>query len=554
MGKQARADIEALPPGLVDGLREPTAYPLDPGAANGVASVQTHISHVFLTESRVYKLRKAVDLGFLDFSTRRIRNSDCLREVALNRRLASDVYLGLAPLVCAGGAVRVGAVQESVSDPDLEYCVVMRRLPKGRDSVSLIERGAFGSREVDRIAQAVVGFHQRYALGRPAPFQPIEWLEAISKPVEDNFTPMVGVIAGDLIDRLADLARRFLRTHRVDFEKRRIEGRVVDGHGDLHLAHVWFETDGGSPLFIDCIEFSDQLRYIDAASEVAFLAMDLRYRGHADLAERFLRRYASESDDFHLYCVVDYFSSYRAAVRAKVAAIAAGESELPETQRRAARESARRHFDLASDALGASRRAAVILMAGIVGTGKSTAANAIAEVLDAAVVVSSDRVRKHLAGIAASDHGGSGVDGGIYSPEFTQRVYTGLLERSEPVADSGRVVVLDATFSRRDDRARAVEFARARGLPVLIVETRSSRVRTIQRLEERARDAKDPSDAGPEFHAASAARFAPIEKPAAGDHIVVDTEWPSWRRDLQARVRDWRRVSLQGNPTRLERR
>ena len=554
MGKQARADIEPLPPGLVDGLREPAAYPLDPGAADGVASVQTHISHVYLTESRVYKLRKAVDLGFLDFSTRRIRNNDCLREVALNRRLASDVYLGLAPLVCADGAVRVGAVQESVSDPDLEYCVVMRRLPKGRDSVSLIERGAFGAREVDRIAQAVVGFHQRYALGRPAPFQPVEWLEAISKPVEDNFTPMAGVISSDRIDRLADLARRFLRTHRADFEKRRIEGRAVDGHGDLHLAHVWFETDDGSPLFIDCIEFSDQLRYIDAASEVAFLAMDLRYRGHADLAERFLRRYASESDDFHLYCVVDYFSSYRAAVRAKVAAIAAGESELPETQRRAARESARRHFDLASDALGAPRRAAVILMTGIVGTGKSTAANAIAEGLDAAVVVASDRVRKHLAGIAASDHGGAEVDAGIYSQEFTQRVYTGLLERSEPVTNSGRVVVLDATFSSQDHRAQAVEFARARGLPVLIVETRSSRGRTIQRLEDRARDANDPSDAGPEFHAASVARFVPVEKPAEGDHIVVDTESPSWKRDLQARVRDWRRVALQGNPTRLERR
>lgn len=553
MGKQVRADIEALPPGLVDGLSEPAAYPLDPSAANGVTSVQTHISYVFLTQSRVYKVRKAVDLGFLDFSTRRVRNNDCLREVALNRRLASDVYLGLAPLVSAGGAVRVGAVQESVSDPDLEHCVVMRRLPQGRDTVSLIERGAFGPREVDRIAQAVVRFHQRYALGRPAPFLPAEWLEAISRPVEDNFTPMAGVIAGDRITHLAGLARGFLSTYRADFERRRYEGRAVDGHGDLHLAHVWFETDGGVPLFIDCVEFSDRLRYIDAASEVAFLAMDLRYRGHTDLAERFLRRYASESDDFHLYSVVDYFLSYRAAVRAKVAAIAAGESELPEAQRRAARESASRHLDLASDALGTRRSGAVVLMTGIVGTGKSTAANVIAEGVDSTVVLSSDRVRKHLAGLAASDHGGAGVDSGIYSPEFTKRVYSGLLERSEPVADSGRVVVLDATFSRRDHRALAVEFARSRGLPVLIVETRSSRARTIQRLEDRARTAADPSDAGSDFYAESVARFAPVEEPAEGALIVVDTESPSWRHGLQERVRAWRCLSIQSKPTRPER-
>ena len=554
MGKQARADIEALPPGLVDGLSEPEAYPLDPGAANGVASVQTHISYVFLTQSRVYKLRKAVDLGFLDFSTRRVRNSDCLREVALNRRLASDVYLGLAPLVSAGGAVRVGAVQESVLDPDLEYCVVMRRLPQGRDSVSLIERGALGPLEVDRIAQAVVRFHQRYALGRPAPFQPAEWIEAISRPVEDNFSPMAGVIAGDRITHLAGLARGFLRTHRADFERRRYEGRVVDGHGDLHLAHVWFETDGAPPLFIDCIEFSDRLRYIDAASEVAFLAMDLRYRGRADLAERFLRRYASESDDFHLYSVVDYFSSYRAAVRAKVAAIAAGERELPEPQRHAARESAGRHVELANDVLGAPRSGAVVLMTGIVGTGKSTAANAIAEGLDATVIVSSDRVRKHLAGLAASDRGGAGVDKGIYSQELTQRVYTGLLERCEPVTDSGRVVVLDATFSRRDHRDRAVGFARSRGLPVLIVESRSSPARTIQRLEDRARGAEDPSDAGPDFHAESVAGFAQVEESEEAAHIVVDTELPSWRDDLQARVRSWRRLTIQARPTRPKRR
>jgi hypothetical protein len=272
--------------------------------------------------------------------------------------------------------------------------------------------------------------------------------------------------------------------------------------------------------------------------------MDLCYRGRTDLAERFLRRYAGESDDFHLYSVVDYFSSYRAAVRAKVAAIAAGESELPETQRRAANESAARHFALAVDTLGASRAGALVLMTGIVGTGKSTAANAIAEALDAAVVVSSDRVRKHLAGRSASDHRGDRADDSLYSEGLTRRVYSGLLERAEPVTGSGRVVVLDATFSRGDHRMQAFEFARARGLPFLIAETRSSQAGTLQRLEDRERRAEDPSDAGPDFYPESVLAFSPVEVPADGVHIVVDTESSSWKEDLQARVLDWRQGAV----------
>ena len=313
---------EPLPEGLVEGLSRPGAYANDPSAAAGVSTVQTHISHLFLTAERVYKLRKAVALGFLGFGTRQIRNRDCLAELRLNRRLAADVYLGVAPIQISGRDVFVGEVGESTAQPDLEHCVVMRRLPDGRDGVSLIERGKFGPQQVDAVAQAIVRFHEQHRLGRPAPFTPEAWSERVSQPVEDNFTPISRVIDDDRRSRLARGTRDFFERHRDQFEMRRVEGRAVDGHGDLHLAHVWFETDDSNPLFVDCIEFSDRLRQIDAASEAAFMAMDLTYRGHPDLADRFLRRYAAHSDDFHLYSVLDYYLSYRAAVRAKVAAIA----------------------------------------------------------------------------------------------------------------------------------------------------------------------------------------------------------------------------------------
>ena len=534
--------VEDLPDGLVAGLGDRAVYLYDPDAGDGVTTIQTHISHVFLTASRVYKLRKAVSLGFLDFGTRAVRNEDCLRELALNRRLAPDVYLGVASIRLDGTDVRVGTLAESVSSPDLEHCVVMRRLLPGRDAVSLIESGEFGADHVDAITRVIVRFHERHRLGQPAPFSPGAWLAAISTPVADNFTPIADVIDNARLSRLARRTRDFLGTHRDQFETRRVEGRAVDGHGDLHLAHVWFETAGTDPLCIDCIEFSDRLRHIDAASDVAFMAMDLRYRGHADLADRFLRCYAADSDDFHLYSVVDYFLSYRAAVRAKVAAISAVDAEVPDTQRRAARASTSRHFDLASDALFSRGHGAVVAMAGVVGTGKSTAAQAVADGLDGTAVISSDRIRKRLAGLDPLDRTDAAVDKGIYTKDVTQRVYHGLLDRADSVVGSGRVAVLDATFSSPDQRARAAALARAHGVPFLIIETRCREAGVRQRLEDRERRGRDASDAGSAFYAVSISRYVPVRE-QEGDQLVVDTEAPSWQLDLGKRVQAWYRRS-----------
>ena len=534
--------VEGLPDGLVAGLGDPAAYVHDPDAGGDVATIQTHISHVFLTASRVYKLRKAVSLGFLDFGTRAVRNQDCLRELALNRRLAPDVYLGVAPIRLDGPDVRVGTLVESVSSPDLEHCVVMRRLPPGRDAVSLIESGEFGADHIDAIARLVVRFHERHRLGQPAPFSPEAWLAAISTPVADNFTPIADVLDDPRLPRLARRTRDFLDTHRDHVETRRVEGRAVDGHGDLHLAHVWFETAGADPLCIDCIEFSDRLRHIDAASEVAFMAMDLRYRGHADLADRFLRCYAADADDFHLYSVVDYFLSYRAAVRAKVAAIAAVEAEVPDAQRRAARASASRHLDLASHALLSRGHGAVVVLTGVVGTGKSTAAQVVADGLEGTAVISSDRVRKRLAGLDPCDRTDAGVDTGIYTKEVTRRVYRALLDRAEPVVESGRVAVLDATFSSPDQRALAAAFAKDHSVPFLIIETRCHERGVRERLEDRERRGRDASDAGSAFYVVSVSRYVPVHE-QEGDHLVVDTEAPSWQLDLGKQVQAWYRRS-----------
>ena len=166
---------DPLAPDLVAALREPAAYPGDASAAGGVEWIQTHLSHVFLTAERVYKLRKAVDLGFVGFASRAERNADCLREVALGRRLAPDVYLGVASIERAERGVRVGPPAEGLGGAG-EHCVVMRRLPAGRDALSLLQRGELRGEVLDRIAERVAEFHASHGLGSPAPFSPEAWL------------------------------------------------------------------------------------------------------------------------------------------------------------------------------------------------------------------------------------------------------------------------------------------------------------------------------------------------------------------------------------------
>lgn len=521
--------MEPLEPEIVAQLGTPGAYPDDPSAARGIEHVQTHLSHVFLTAGKVYKLHKAVRFGFVDFATRAARNADSLREVRLNRRLASDVYLGVSAVTRAGGAFRLGALREDLAPAErdgrvAEHCVVMRRLPEGRDALALLERGELTERHVDAIAARIADFHAQNGLGAPAPFAPEAWLARIAEPVRQSF----GEIASSSAlaargKQAAARAEELLRSHAQRFESRRVAGRVVDGHGDLHLAHIWFEQEDAPPLAIDCLEFRDDYRQIDAASDVAFLAMDLEYRGRRDLAERFLRRYAEASDDYDLYGVVELFTVYRAAVRAKVACLAAQDASVPAEQRANAELSATRHLALAEGALSPPRRGSVVAMAGIVGTGKSTVAQALAD-RTGGVVIESDRVRKRQAGLPAGARGHRE----LYTAERTEATYAGLLERAAPVVLSGRVAILDATFARAGLRDALRAWAADHALRAFLIESKCPEAVARARLEARARAGRDPSDAGPELYASSAAGWEPPDEWPAESRAVVRTDAPRW--------------------------
>jgi len=529
---------DALPGSVIEALARSEAYRDDPSARDGVEWVQTHLSHVFLTRERVYKLRKPVDLDFVSFRTRAQRNADCLREVVLNRRLAPDVYLGVAPVEWDSAGTWIGRVAEGLATDtaaELEHCVVMRRLPAGRDALSLLGRDALSRPQLTRLALRVAAFHDRHGLGVPAPFDSQAWQRVCTGPAEESLALLRAEpaerVPPELVERVSEAARRVAAECGPRFEQRRQAGRAVDAHGDLHLQHVWFETDGAEPLAIDCLEFNERLRHIDAAAEVAFTAMDLAYRGRRDLAEYFLGVYAAARDDFALYAVVDYFESYRAVVRAKVAALAARDAGIEAVQRARAVESVRHHLELAAGLLEPSDPGALVLVGGIVGSGKSSAARALAE-RHAAPVVASDRVRRSLPGLPAAESRGADVDAGLYAPQLRERVYAALFERAEPVLASGRPVILDATWSRREHRATAGRLAERLGTRLLFVEMRCGEQETLRRLAQREAAGHDASDAGPAFYTTSAARFEAWSARETGQHRVLRSTAAAWEKQL----------------------
>ncbi len=481
--------------------------------------IETHISLVFLHERDVYKVKKPVDLGFLDFRTIEQRRAACEAEVRLNARLAPDVYIDVVPVrrdrdghACIGGD---GAI--------VDYAVHMARLPDARRADVLLARHALDGDAIDAIAQRLAAFHaSTRADERTASFGT---QRAIRENVEENFAQTRDTIDDCLFrDEARELERwqaAFVRDHQALFEKRIRDGRIKDGHGDLRLEHVYLDDAQGVTV-IDCIEFNDRFRFADVCADIAFLSMDLAAHGRVDLAERFIATYAREANDFELYALVDFYESYRAFVRGKVATFVAADEGVDVRARENAAATARRYFLLA---LAASRksllRPMVIAVGGVIASGKSTIASEIADETSAPVI-EADRTRKAMLGVEATRRVRETPWTGAYDPAFTGEVYAEVLRRAAVVLESGRPVILDASFRSRDMRRAARDLARAHHVPFRFVECRATPEVCRARLVRRERTG-GVSDGRLEIFDAFCKRFEPVSELADYEHIVVDT-------------------------------
>jgi len=510
----------AHPGSIRDDLLERDAYP--PGLArSAIELVETHISWVFLLDDDVFKVKKPVNLGFLDFRTPERRFRACEAEVMLNRRLAPDVYIGVVPVRRGErGRMHLGG-----DGPIVDWAVHMKRLPDELRADRVLDADLLAPARIDAIAATMAAFHAdcrsdwftaRFGMA-----------SAIERNIDENFSQTEGAIEEYLKPAEADELRRwqraFLRGYDPAFRMRAVQGRVRDGHGDLRLEHVYFT--GERVTVLDCIEFNERFRFADVCADIAFLSMDLASRGRVDLAERLLAAYAREADDFDLYSVVDFYESYRAFVRGKIAAMLAGDENLDDAGRRRAREDARRYFLLS---LSADRRpllaASVVAVGGVIGSGKSTIAEAIGPELGAPII-DADRTRKAMWGASATARLYEAPWSGAYDPLFTKDVYAEVLRRAGVVLDSGRPVVLDASFRSVEMRRAARDLAVRHNVPFLLVECRAPaalcKARLVQRQEQRT-----VSDGRLAIFDDFCARFQPITELSPSEHIVIDTSRP----------------------------
>lgn len=469
--------------------------------------IETHISWVFLGADTVYKVKKPVALGFLDFSTPQQRLEACEREIRLNRRLSQDVYRDVVPVTRdARGVHHFGGDGEVV-----DHAVRMRRLPESDRADARLRERRLARDDVQRIACRLADFHT--ASERSERIDDFGGVGCIEQNVVENFDQTralsVEFITPQQTREIERAQLGFLRRNKPLFHRRVRDGRICDGHGDLRLEHIYL---AGSHIdIIDCIEFNARFRYGDVCADLAFLAMDLVHQGRSDFAEDLLAAYARASGDYDLYALVDFYESYRAYVRAKVSSFLAGDPDAGDTVRERAEHAARSYFLHALTAQRAPLSAPVLIaVGGLIASGKSYVSARLGELLHGPVV-DSDRARKRLAGVGFEERLTKAAFAGAYTPGFSRRVYDEVLRRAEVVLASGRPVVIDASFRAAGHRTAARDLARRLNVPFRFIECVVPRAVAIQRLRERARG-PTVSDGREEIYDDFAARWEPVDE------------------------------------------
>lgn len=452
-----------------------------------VRILETHISWVLLSGDFAYKIKKPLNLGFLDFGTLDKRRRACEDEVRLNRRLAPEIYLGVASIAGSPASPHLEGGGETI-----EYAVKMRRFAPEAAFDQLDAQGRLEAAQIEAVAARLARFHL-YDCARAGDDDAWGSPDAIWRPVAQNLEQIAPHLDASA-DRatLAALRDWSVRTHAELtplMQARKRDGFVRECHGDLHLGNLaWVD---GAPLIFDCIEFNAALRWIDIQSEVAFAFMDLMQRGHPDWAWLFLNVWLEHSGDYAGLALLGYYAVYRALVRSKIALLRA--AQIDGAERDAARSDAQAHLELAA-ALTRPLPRWLQITHGFSGSGKTTVTRERMQ-SPGAIRLRSDVERKRMAGLDTQARSGSTLGGGLYAADATHRTYARLAELAGGALDAGWPVIVDATFTRRRQRALLREVAQARGVPFRILDLAAPHAVLRQRILARARAGTDASEA-----------------------------------------------------------
>jgi aminoglycoside phosphotransferase family enzyme/predicted kinase len=501
-------------------MMRPRFYPDSPAR---VELKQTHISYVFLAGDSAYKVKKPVRFAFLDCSKLAERFHYCSEEVRLNARLSPRVYLGVFAILKRGDSFVLGPEVRAEHPDAVEYAVKMRRLPEDRMLDVMLAAGKVHRDTIRAIAARVAQFHA----GAPSNHA---WIHgsaaAIWRGVVEDIAQNEAFIGHTLCQfqftAIDSFCRAFITAHWRPLNDRALAGRVREGHGDLRAEHICLlDTEKNEIDVIDCVEFSERLRYGDVASEIAFLAMDLDRLGAPGLADELVEAYAETAGDEELAVFIPFYKCYRASVRGKVESLRSLEREVGDSERERARRLASAYFALAwRYARGASP--ALIVVCGLSGTGKSTVAR-ILQHRKGFGAINSDHVRKRLASVPPDEHIRTDYGANIYSDRFSKITYDAMLAEAEHLLGEGRGAILDATFKTSADRQLALALAARRGVPVLFIECVVSQDEAIRRLNQRASREGEVSDATPKVYKKQRAEFEPIRELPPQCHLRLDT-------------------------------
>ncbi len=512
---------------LRQALMEPAIYP---ESTTTVELRETHISLVFLTDQYVYKIKKPVALGFVDYSTLEKRRVWCEQEVVLNRRLSTTVYLDVVPVYGDGSQYRFtdgGSV--------VEYAVKMRRLPDAATLEMQLKYGAECLSSLTELARQLAAFHATHLA--PMASGPYGTYARVEADWQENFDQTRGAIdrtlSSEQYHRIQQGVMAFLARRKAWFDQRVEAGRIRDCHGDLRAEHIYIEDR--SLQIIDCIEFNPQFRYIDVASEVGFLAMDLERLGFAAQAHAFVQAYVEASQDVTLYRLLDFYRCYRVYVRGKVRSFLLQDA-APHRDASRLQHDAERYFALADSYAQRLNRPLLIMTTGLIGSGKSTVAQGIAEALDLCRF-SSDRVRKERAGLSPEVPQRVAFGDGLYSPSTSEQTYEALADLARCALQQGRSVVVDAAFSKQAQRTSIQRVGTATGAECYLVDCVAPDDVIRERLTQRMRTPGSVSDGRWAIFPQFKQQYEPVDVAtleAPTRYIRLDTTQPVERSVQQA--------------------
>jgi len=496
-------------------LSDPTTYP---HPVQTLRVEETHISKVFLTGVYVYKIKKPVDLGFLDFTTLEKRHHYCRQEVLLNQRLSEGVYLDVVAITQGSAGYSLNGAGEPV-----EYAVKMRQLPDERTMLKLVRRGELSADMLQELIIILARFYKEADKGPE--IDSMGSRESIWVNIEEDFVqtnPFVSTILDQKkFSAMHRRVRRFLNSRAELFDQRIEKGCIRDCHGDLRLGHIYF-ADGIQ--VIDCIEFNDRFRYGDVASDLAFLAMDLDFNGFPDIGQSLIASYAVSANDPEIFLLLDFYKCYRAHVRCKVECMRYREEDSSKRQANVAEERAKLYFQLAYDYAVNFNRQTLWIVCGLSGSGKSTIAAELVKYLKVRCH-RSDVVRKKLFDLDPEQPVVTAFGESIYTVAATDKTYGQLLSEARKDLSRGKSVILDATFGKKVHRDLARQLSGEMEANIVFVECCCPYSLLRQRLSAREGQ-RSASDARLEHLESQRRAFEPLSEVPESMRLRLNTDQP----------------------------